>query len=121
MKTSDGQPTGYAMGWQIPPFKNRRSIVTNDGGQQETRTFILNFPEKNFAIALAMNLEADVYGPLIFQLYKLAVDEELSIDKPQSPGSWLAAQIDFKAAPNKSWTRAAGACFATCMARRRVL
>lgn len=82
MKTRDGQPTAYAMGWQIPPFKNRRSIVANDGGQQETRTFILNFPEKNFAIAFAMNLEADIYGPLINQLYELALDEKLIIDRP---------------------------------------
>ncbi len=84
-RTRGGQPTGYAMGWLIPPFKNRRSIVVNDGGQQETRTFILNFPEKNFAIAFAMNVEADIYAPLIFQLYELVLDEKLSIDKPQSP------------------------------------
>jgi CubicO group peptidase (beta-lactamase class C family) len=84
MKTRDGQPTNYAMGWQIPPFKKRRSIVVNDGGQQETRTFILNFPEKNFAIAFAMNLEADIYAPLIFQLYEVVLDEKLSIDRPQS-------------------------------------
>ena len=82
MKTPDGQLTAYAMGWQIPPFKNRRSIVTNDGGQQETRTFILNFPEKNFAIAFAMNLEADVYAPLIFQLYEIVLNEKLVIDRP---------------------------------------
>ena len=80
--TLDGQITGYAMGWQIPPFKNRRSMVIYDGGQQETRTFILNFPEKNFAIAFAMNLEADIYAPLIFQLYELVLDETLSIVKP---------------------------------------
>ena len=82
MMTRDGQPTGYALGWLIPRFKNRRSIVVKDGGQQETRTFILNFPEKNFAIAFAMNLEADIYAPLIFQLYELVLDEKLSIDKP---------------------------------------
>ena len=82
MKTRDGQPIAYAMGWQIQPFKNRRSIVVNDGGQQETRTFMLNFPEKNFAIAFAMNLEADIYAPLINQLYELVLDEKLVIDKP---------------------------------------
>jgi CubicO group peptidase (beta-lactamase class C family) len=79
MVTRDGQVTSYAMGWQIPPFENRRSIVINDGGQQETRTFILNFPEKNFAIAFAMNLEADVYAPLINRLYELVLDEKLTI------------------------------------------
>ncbi len=79
MVTRDGQVTSYAMGWQIPPFENRRSIVINDGGQQETRIFILNFPEKNFAIAFAMNLEADVYAPLINRLYELVLDEKLTI------------------------------------------
>lgn len=81
MMTRDGKATGYAMGWQIPPFENRRSMVTNDGGQQETRTFILNFPEKKFAIAFAMNLEADVYGPIIFRLYELVINEKLVIKK----------------------------------------
>ena len=81
MATRNGETIGYAMGWQIPPFDNRRSIVTNDGGQQETRTFILNFPEKNFAIAFAMNLEADIYGPIIMRLYELVMDEKLSVKK----------------------------------------
>lgn len=82
MVTRNGETIGYAMGWQIPPFENRRSIVANDGGQQETRTFILNFPEKNFAIAFAMNFEADIYGPVIMQLYASVLDEKLSIKKP---------------------------------------
>jgi len=81
MATRNGETIGYAMGWQIPPFDNRRSIVANDGGQQETRTFILNFPEKNFAIAFAMNLEADIYGPIIMRLYELVMDEKLSVKK----------------------------------------
>jgi hypothetical protein len=77
--TNDGKQIAYGMGWQMPPFENRRSIVTGDGGQQETRTFILNFPEKNFGIAFAMNLEADIYGPLIFRLFELVMDEKLTI------------------------------------------
>lgn len=70
MTTLDGQPVPYAMGWQIPPFENRGALVTNDGGQQETRTFILNDPEHRFGMALAMNLEADIYGPLVMRLYE---------------------------------------------------
>ncbi|MFP5247571.1 MAG: serine hydrolase domain-containing protein, partial [Thermoanaerobaculia bacterium] len=70
-KTKSGEPVPYSLGWQIVPFENRESIVANDGGQQETRTFILLEPARNFGMAMAMNLEADVYGPVIFKLYEL--------------------------------------------------
>lgn len=83
MSTRDGQQVGYAMGWQILPFENRRSIVSHDGAQQETATVILNFPEKNFAIALAMNLEGGSYGPIILRLFELVLDEQLSFKKHQ--------------------------------------
>jgi hypothetical protein len=56
-------------------------MVVNDGGQQETRTFILNAPERGFGLALAMNLEADVYAPIVFQLYELVLGEKLVIER----------------------------------------
>jgi CubicO group peptidase (beta-lactamase class C family) len=71
-KTKDGQPTAYGLGWQIPNFVDRETIVANDGGQQETRTFILNETARDFGMALAMNFEADNYGPVIMRLYELA-------------------------------------------------
>ena len=81
MKTRDGRPIAYSAGWQIPPFANRGTMVVNDGGQQETRTFILNAPERGFGLALAMNLEADVYAPIVFQLYELVLGEKLVIER----------------------------------------
>lgn len=81
MITRDGQPVPYSAGWQIPPVRNRGLIVTNDGGQQETRTFILNAPEQHLGIAFAMNLEADVYGPLILRLYELVLGERLEFER----------------------------------------
>jgi CubicO group peptidase (beta-lactamase class C family) len=65
---------GYAMGWNVmkQPFG---FAYTNDGGQQETRTFILNVPAKHFAVALAINLESDSYAPLFLQLYELILGE----------------------------------------------
>lgn len=84
MKTRDGnisgfpKTAGYAMGWNLAPQKNGLVII-NDGGQQETRTFILNFPAQKFALAVAQNLEKDDDGALIFRLYELVLDEKFSL------------------------------------------
>ena len=83
-KTRDGsisgfpKTAGYAMGWNLVPQKSGL-VVINDGGQQETRTFILNFPEKKFALAVAQNLERDDDGAIIFRLYELVLDEKFSL------------------------------------------
>jgi CubicO group peptidase (beta-lactamase class C family) len=83
-RTRDGivsgfpKTAGYAMGWSLVP-QSDGLVVINDGGQQETRTFILNFPEKKFAIAIAQNLERDDYGELIFRLYELVLDEKFHL------------------------------------------
>jgi CubicO group peptidase (beta-lactamase class C family) len=66
---------GYAMGWNLVPQKTGL-VVINDGGQQETRTFILNFPEKKFALAVAQNLERDDDGAIVFRLYELVLGEK---------------------------------------------
>ena len=84
MTTRNGEAIPYtAGGWQFPPFKNRGTMVANDGGQQETRTFILNDPDHGFGMALAMNLEADIYGPIVLRLYEVVVGEPLEMAKPQ--------------------------------------
>lgn len=70
-RTKAGAPVPYALGWQIVPFENRGSIVVNDGGQQETRTNIIHDPATRFSMALAMNLEADIYGPVIERLWTI--------------------------------------------------
>ena len=72
-----GEAIPYSAGWQIPPFKNRGRLVINDGGQQETRTFILT--DKHCGIALAMNLEADIYGPIVLRLYEVILGEPLEM------------------------------------------
>ena len=87
MKTRDGtlsgfpKTAGYAMGWNVVP-QTSGLVVVNDGGQQETRTFILNFPAKRFAIAIAQNLERDDDGAIIFRLYELILDEKFSLGAP---------------------------------------
>lgn len=86
MTTRDGGHTGfagtegYAMGWNVvrQPFGR---VYLNDGGQQETRTFILNVPEKHFAIAFAMNLESDSIKPLYLELYEAILGEPFVFKK----------------------------------------
>lgn len=83
-KTRDGsisgfpKTAGYAMGWNLAPQKSGL-VVINDGGQQETRTFILNFPAKKFALAVAQNLERDDDGAIIFRLYELVLNEKFTL------------------------------------------
>jgi CubicO group peptidase (beta-lactamase class C family) len=83
-KTRDGaisgfpKTAGYAMGWNLVP-QSDGLVVINDGGQQETRTFILNFPSKRFALAVAQNLESDDDGAIIFRLYELVLNEKFSL------------------------------------------
>jgi CubicO group peptidase (beta-lactamase class C family) len=64
---------GYGMGWNIAPQPSGELVVLNDGGQQETRTFILNCPSQRFSMAIAQNLERDTGGALIFRLYQLVL------------------------------------------------
>lgn len=79
--TGDGASVPYGMGCQIPPFRDRGSLATNDGGQQETRTFILYEPERHLCMALAMNLEADVYGPIVLELYRAITGRTLAFER----------------------------------------
>ena len=69
---------GYAMSWNLTTQK-RGLVVFNDGGQPETRTFILNFPEKKFALAVAQNLEKDNYSEMFLRLYELILDEKFRL------------------------------------------
>lgn len=83
-KTRDGSisgfpnTAGYTMGWNLAPQKSGL-VVINDGGQQETRTFILNFPAKKFALAVAQNLEQDDDGAIVFRLYELVLNEKFTL------------------------------------------
>jgi CubicO group peptidase (beta-lactamase class C family) len=61
---------GYAMGWNIFHAAGRL-VLHNDGGQQETRTVIINVPEEKLCIATAQNLGADGDGlPLAMEIYE---------------------------------------------------
>jgi CubicO group peptidase (beta-lactamase class C family) len=80
-RTRAGEEVPYAMGWQIPPFVDRGAMIVNDGGQQETRTNVLSDPASGFAWALAMNVEADIYGPVLERLYATVEGKTLARKK----------------------------------------
>jgi hypothetical protein len=69
------------MGWQIVPYENRGAIVVNDGGLQETRTKLVTDAAHDFALALAINVEADVYGPVLHRLYEIVEGHPLVVKK----------------------------------------
>ncbi|HEV3486048.1 MAG TPA: alpha/beta fold hydrolase, partial [Vicinamibacterales bacterium] len=82
-RTRSGEEIPYALGWQIPPIENRGRIVFNDGGQQETRTNFFLDPASDFGMALAMNLEADIYFPVMARLWELVQGRPL-VNKPRA-------------------------------------
>ena len=75
--TRDGRLTDVGMGWFINSV-NGRFTLTNNGGQQETRTVLYTFPKANFSIALAMNFEFNEYMPFVQRLYQILLDEQWS-------------------------------------------
>lgn len=61
---------GYAMGWNVIAGPTG-PIYHNDGGQQETRTMMLNIPSEQLYIATAQNFEEDGAGlPLVALIYE---------------------------------------------------
>jgi len=76
MTTADGRFTGYGTGWHVSPWKGHFQI-SHGGSQPETRTYLTIFPNENFAVAAALNLEGT--NPLIYitRLAELVLDEDL--------------------------------------------
>lgn len=83
MKTKDGavsgqdHTAGYTMSWNLQ-VRNGSWFVHNDGGQPETRTFMLNYPEKNYTFAMAQNIEKNGNGEEVFKLYELILGQKFS-------------------------------------------
>ena len=74
MNTADGMRTDYGMGWHIAPV-NGHFQAYHTGGQPETRTMLMRFPTRDFAIALAYNLEGGSLRSIARRLYQLVMDE----------------------------------------------
>lgn len=70
MVTKSGTLTNYSTGWETSPTNGRFSL-SHSGGQQETSTYLFDFPSRRLVIAVASNLEgADtaVYARKLFEL-----------------------------------------------------
>lgn len=90
MVMQNGRSTGYAMGWDITP-RNGHYSAGHSGGQAETATYLLWFPEEKLAIAAATNLEGGSRFPYIFRLY-----EEITGEVPAPAiyvGGWAEAAV----------------------------
>ncbi|MCK4363345.1 MAG: serine hydrolase [Candidatus Aminicenantes bacterium] len=76
MATHEGRFTGYGMGWGVRPWQGHFR-VSHGGSQPETRTHLLIFPEENFSIAVASNLERLNLTPYVRRLAELVLEEDL--------------------------------------------
>ena len=78
MVLRSGFLTGYGMGWQVEPW-NGHFTVNHGGSQPETRTHIVIFPDDNFALAIACNLEDINLQPYIRELIHAVLDEDVDL------------------------------------------
>lgn len=78
MSTRDSHFTNYGMGWGLTPV-NGRFQVRHSGGQPETSTLLVLFPEEKFVMAIAANLEGANTRNYLERLYELVLDEPWGI------------------------------------------
>jgi len=72
-KTSDGQATGYGLGWGISS-KFGLHLISHSGGQQGTSTDILLAPDRNAAVVVLANMDNVDAGRLATEVLKITLD-----------------------------------------------
>ncbi len=92
MNLSNGRRTDYGMGWHVDPV-NGYFKASHTGGQPETRTMLMRFPTRDFAIALAYNLEGGSLRSIARRLYQLVMDEAWNV-KPYAGNKYDQALIN---------------------------
>jgi CubicO group peptidase (beta-lactamase class C family) len=75
LSTRTGHFTDYALGWVVTPV-NGYFVAMHTGGQPETRTILIRFPQQALAIAMAYNFEG---GNLRFIASRVA---QILLDMP---------------------------------------
>lgn len=84
MKTRDGRVSGfpntagYSMGWNIQK-RDGYWFAHNDGGQFGTSTFILNYPDQDFTLAIAQNIQEGGGADIISKLYEMVLGEKFPL------------------------------------------
>jgi CubicO group peptidase (beta-lactamase class C family) len=76
MVLRNGLLTGYGMGWRVEPL-NGHFTINHSGSQPETRTQLLIFPQENFALAIACNLEDANLQPYVRRLIDAVLGEDI--------------------------------------------
>lgn len=56
LKTSDGKPTNYGLGFGIAEF-NGQKFIAHSGSQQGCSTSMMFAPDKKFAVAVMINMD----------------------------------------------------------------
>lgn len=74
MTTKAGQLTGYSAGWSTFPT-NGRFVISHSGGQQETSTYLFDFPSRRLIIAVAANLEGANTAVYVQKLFEMLTGE----------------------------------------------
>ena len=92
MNAANGKRTDYGMGWHIQPV-NGHFQAYHTGGQPETRTILMRFPTRDFAIALAYNLEGGSLRSIARHLYQLIMDEGWNV-KPYTGNRYDDALVE---------------------------
>lgn len=92
MNLGNGISTGYGMGWSIQPV-NGHYMVYHTGGQPETRTMLVRFPERDYSIAVAYNLEGGDLRAFSKRLYQLVMNEGWNI-KPYADNGYDQTLLD---------------------------
>ncbi len=78
MTTKDGRLADYGMGWGTRNA-NGRFFISHSGGQQETRTYLYNYPTKNLVVAAATNFENGNPSLYAQRLIELILDEPVVV------------------------------------------
>jgi len=92
MSLKNGISTDYGMGWRIQPV-NGHYMAYHTGGQPETRTMLVRFPEQNYSIAVAYNLEGGSLRAFPKRLYQLVMDEGWNVE-PFSDNGYEQVLLD---------------------------
>ncbi|HVE55347.1 MAG TPA: serine hydrolase [Pyrinomonadaceae bacterium] len=74
MVTKSGALTNYSAGWDTAPT-NGRFVISHSGGQQETSTYLFDFPSRKLVIAVMSNLEGANTAVYVQKLFELLTGE----------------------------------------------
>lgn len=76
--TTGGRDIGYGYGWGTNTA-NGRFVVGHGGAQQETRTYLLTVPNKNFSAAVAINYEPTDSAAYVQKVFEIVLGEPWAI------------------------------------------